>query len=57
MNKLFEDLARAVGKALANKWMSDLRQRQAGDDPKRIPRSSRANRAKEHRLKNSKDSN
>jgi hypothetical protein len=55
MNKLLEDLARAVGKALAKKWMSDLRQRQVADDPKRIPGSKRATGKVENRLENPKD--
>jgi hypothetical protein len=56
MNKLFENLARAVGKALANKWMSDLQKQRGANDPRIIPGSGRANQTTDHRSKNSKES-
>jgi hypothetical protein len=56
MNKLFEDLARAVGKALAKKWMNNLRQQKAADDLKKISGTKRASRTANDRLENSKDS-
>ena len=56
MNKLFEDLARAVGKALAKKWMNNLRQLQAADYLKKDSGSKGANRSVDDGLENSKDS-
>jgi hypothetical protein len=55
MNKLFEDLARAVGKALANKWLSNLRQPQMAAESEKAPELSPASRAADNRSKNSEE--